>query len=145
MSRARRDRAARAVRAAQQVEDGVKVTAFRSRRQADLAAEAIEAEAARSQELLAHPELTPGLRSMLVGAGIRHLQVLAAQQAELVRAAEADHARWMAARRRVRSLEKLVERLDVTETARRRLADNAEWQDLVTSRASVTGVTAGGI
>ncbi len=136
MSRARRDRAARAVRAAQQVEDGVKVAAFRSRRQAELAAEAIEAEAARSRELLGHPDVSPALRSMLVAAGLRHLEVLGAQQAELARVAEADHTRWLAARRRVRSLEKLVERLDAAEAARRKLADAAEWQDLVTSRAS---------
>lgn len=135
---ARRNRAARAARAAQQVEDGAKLAAFQSRQQVAAADVAIEIEVAATGQLLASG-LAPGLRAMLATAGTRHLEQLHQGRSRLELAAVADRQVWDRARIRVRSLDKLVERLDAAQSARDRLAENAEWQDIVTSRATGAG------
>jgi hypothetical protein len=130
----RRSRARRATRAAQQVEDGAKRAAIHSRRLADDATADIEAEQERTQDLVTR--VGPALRGHLLGTGIRHRHLLEARRDELERAATADSERWSVARQRVRSLEKLVERLDGAQDLRRRRADNAAWQDMIASRAT---------
>lgn len=134
MSAARKARAVRATRAAQQVEDGLKLAAFRSRQQVRETEAAMAAEAERTRHLLA-ATADPALRGLLAQAGLRHQRMLDTARDRLeVEAAKAE-ATWHDARLRVKSLEKLVERLDTGLRTRRRLAENAEWQDLVTSRA----------
>lgn len=134
MSAARKARAVRATRAAQQVEDGLKLAAFRARQQVRAAEAAMTAEADRTRELLA-ATADPALRGLLAQAGVRHQRVLDADRDRLEADAAAAEATWHEARLRVRSLEKLVERLDTGLRNRRRLSENAEWQDVVTSRA----------
>jgi len=134
VSAARKARALRATRAAQQVEDGLKLAAFQARQQVREAEAAMAAEADRTRELLA-ATADPALRSLLAQAGVRHQRVLDAARDRLEADAAAAEAAWHEARLRVRSLEKLVERLDTGLRARRRQAENAEWQDVVTSRA----------
>lgn len=149
MSAARKARAVRATRAAQQVEDGVKLAAFQARQQVRDAEAAMAAEADRTRDLLA-ATADPALRALLAQAGLRHQRALDAARSRLEADATRAEAIWHEARLRVRSLEKLVERLDTGLRTRRRLAENAEWQDVVTSRAGrapahlVTGVAAAG-
>lgn len=134
MSAARKARAVRATRAARQVEDGLKLAAFQARQQVRETEAAMAAEADRTRDLLA-ATADPALRGLLAQAGLRHQGMLATARDRLeVEAARAE-ATWHDARLRVKSLEKLVERLDTGLRTRRRLAENAEWQDLVTSRA----------
>ncbi|MEZ5408083.1 MAG: hypothetical protein R2761_08665 [Acidimicrobiales bacterium] len=134
MSAARKSRAVRATRAAQQVEDGLKLAAFRARQRAQETGAAMAAEADRTRELLAATG-DPALRGLLAQAGVRHQQALETARAHQEAEAAAAEAVWHEARLRVRSLEKLVERLDTGLRTGRRLAENAEWQDVVTSRA----------
>ena len=150
MSAARKARAVRATRAAQQVEDGLKLAAFQARRQVRDTEAAMAAEADRTRELLA-ATADPALRGLLAQAGLRHQRMLDAARARLEGDAAQAEATWHEARLRVRSLEKLVERLDTGLRTRRRLAENAEWQDVVTSRAGrapahlVAGAATGGV
>ncbi len=134
MSAARQTRAVRAARAAKQVEDGLKLAAFRARHQVRETEAAMAAEADQTRELLA-ATADPALRGLLAQAGLRHQRELDANRDRLEADAARAEAVWHEARLRVRSLEKLVERLDTGLRARRRLAENAEWQDVVTSRA----------
>lgn len=134
MSAARKARAVRATRAAQQVEDGLKLAAFEARQQVREAEAAMAAEADRTRELLA-ATADPALRGLLAQAGLRHRQVLDTARVRLETEAAQAETVWHQARLRVKSLEKLVERLDTGLRTRRRLAENAEWQDVVTSRA----------
>ena len=134
MTAARKARAMRATRAAQQVEDGLKVAALGARQQVRETEAALAAEADRTRELLV-ATADPALRGLLAQAGVRHQRVLDAARRHQEADAAAAEALWHEARLRVRSLEKLVERLDMGLRTRRRLAENAEWQDVVTSRA----------
>ncbi len=134
MSAARKSRAVRASRAAQQVEDGLKLAAFQARQQVRETEAAMAAERERTGELLA-ATVDPALRGLLAQAGLRHQRMLDATRDRLEVDAARAEATWHDARLRVKSLEKLVERLDTGLRTRRRLAENADWQDLVTSRA----------
>jgi hypothetical protein len=134
VSAARKARAVRAARAAQQVEDGLKLAAFRARQRVRETEAAMAAEADRTRHLLAGTA-DPALRGLLAQAGVRHQRVLDAARDRLEADAAVAEEAWHDARLRVRSLEKLVERLDTGLRTRRRQAENAEWQDVVTSRA----------
>ena len=133
----RRDRAARAARAAQQVEDGAKLAAFQSQLRVEQASDAIDDELEATQRLVGAP-LSPALRALLLSSGARHLELLHEQKDQMQVTADLDRTRWDGSRIRVRSLDKLVERLGVAQTVSRRLADHAEWQDIVTSRPAGT-------
>lgn len=134
MSAARKARAVRATRAAQQVEDGLKLAAFQARQRVREIEAAMAAEAEQTRQLLA-ATADPALRGLLAQAGLRHQRMLDAARDRLDAEAAKAEATWHDARLRVKSLEKLVERLDTGLRTRRRLAENAEWQDLVTSQA----------
>ncbi len=94
------------------------------------------ADALRGAADLAERQLPIGLRAHLAGAGARHLAGLAGERVDL--AAEADLARHRLAEAvvRVRSLDRLVERLDRAAADRRRQREAADLQDLVAIRAA---------
>jgi len=85
---------------------------------------------------LADEQLPLALRAHLTVSGARHLVDLAGERADL--AVEADQARTelFDATSRVRSLERLVERLDASAKERDRQRQAAELQDLVAIRAA---------
>ncbi len=76
------------------------------------------------------------LRSHLVGAGARHLVALADEKVELVDQARLRRAEFEAAVTKVRSLDRLVERLDEVEHDRRRRREAADLQDIVAIKAA---------
>lgn len=84
---------------------------------------------------LADVDLPLRFRSHLTGAGARHLDSLAGQKAELVNEAAVRQADLQEAVTKVRSLERLIERIDREEQERRLRAAEAELQDLVAVRA----------
>lgn len=138
----RRTRAARSARAAKLVEDGARATLFQSRQRVHQVTAAIAAEQERSRALLGG-DLSPGFRSQLVTTGARHLRSMEAQRDDLARRADGDHQLWQQARLRVRSLDKLVERLGAVEATQQARSENAAWQDLVTGARASNGTTPG--
>ncbi len=89
---------------------------------------------------LANEDIPIGLRTHLTGAGARHLMSLADQKVELVQEADARQAELQEAVTKVKSLERVVERLDRAENQRRDQRTAADLQDLVAIRA-VRGLT----
>lgn len=85
---------------------------------------------------LAAQELPIGLRSHLTGAGARHLMALADQKVDLVTDVEERQAELQEAVTKVKSLERLVERIDDEEAERRKRFDAADLQDMVAIRAA---------
>lgn len=92
---------------------------------------------------LARHDVPLALRGHLAGAGARHLIQLAGERADL--SADADRAREQLAEAvsRVRSLERLVDRLDRAVADRDRRREQAELQDLVAIRAAHDASPAG--
>ena len=88
---------------------------------------------------LADHHVSLALRGHLAGAGARHLVQLAGERAD--RSVDADRARGELAEAvtRVRSLERLVDRIDRAESARLRQRELADLQDLVAIRAAHEG------
>jgi len=84
---------------------------------------------------LAGPDVSLALRAHLAGAGARHLLALADEKGELVVEVDSRRTELDEARTRVRSLVRLVERIDRADDLRRRRAQAAELQDLVAIRA----------
>lgn len=93
-------------------------------------------DALRGAADLAEHELPIGLRAHLAGAGARHLADLADERVDLAAAADLAREQLAEAVTRMRSLERLVERLDRAEAERRRQRDAADLQDLVAMRAA---------
>lgn len=85
---------------------------------------------------LANLDLSLALRSHLTGAGARHLMALTDQKTELAIEVEARRADLQEAVTKVRSLERLVERLDRDAKERASRAEVAELQDLVAIRTA---------
>lgn len=100
-----------------------------------------EADRRRSDALqgaadLAALDLPLAMRGHLTVSGARHLVHLAGERADLAGAAERARAELAEAATRVRSLERLVERLDRAVDAQDRQRQAAELQDLVAIRAA---------
>ncbi len=87
-------------------------------------------------EALGRDDVPLGLRGHLVGLGARHLVALAGEKAELAGEAEQRRAEFQEAAVKVRSLDRLVERLDKTEQERRTRVEQADLQDAMTIRAA---------
>ena len=85
---------------------------------------------------LAGEDVPIGLRSHLAGAGARHLVALADEKSELIDEAGVRRAELDEADSKVRSLERLIERLDEADALRRRRAAAADLEDLVAVRAA---------
>lgn len=133
--RVRRDRVARLGELASEQREQAR--AEKSRADERLAqADHQRAEALQGAAALADEELSLRLRAHLTVSGARHLVDLAGERAGL--AEEADRARTdlFEAATRVRSLERLVERLDTAAKERDRERQAADLQDLVAIRAA---------
>lgn len=131
----RRERMARVAKVASEIE-----TEARARWvEADSLVNAVDRERERALDQaaeLATVDLPLAFRSHLTGAGARHLELLAGRKAELVDAAAQRQTELQAAVTKVRSLERLIERLDAEAKDRRDRAAAAELQDLVAVRAA---------
>lgn len=130
----RLDRARQVARAAQHAEDDARIELIEAADQLRRTAQAIEA-AIEGAGRLADDEVPAGLRGHLVTVGARNLTVLSADEIEQRGDTERARDGWQQARRRRRSLEKLVERIETDLRQRQERSARAEWQDLVTSRA----------
>jgi uncharacterized protein YoxC len=84
---------------------------------------------------LANEEMPLKLRSHLTGAGARHLISLTDQKVELAQHVDECQAELQEAVTKVKSLERVVERLDDAARERQRLQEVADLQDLVSIRA----------
>lgn len=138
---ARTARAVRAARAAQLVEDRARAALVASRERIRALDAAIEDSEARSRALLTQA-LTPALRGHLVVAGARHRQDQERERNELLEVTHTHHERWKHAQLRVRSLDKLVDRLGAVDALQQGRTDRATWQDLLVAHA--TGPRIGG-
>jgi hypothetical protein len=87
-------------------------------------------------EQLGGAEVPLALRGHLVGVGARHLLALAGEKATLADEAEERRAAFQEAAIKVRSLDRLIERIDRTELERRTKAEQADLQDAMTIRAA---------
>lgn len=87
-------------------------------------------------EALAGDDVPLGLRGHLVGVGARHLVALADEKVELAAEAELRRAEFQEAAVKVRSLDRLVGRLDKTDEERRTRIEQADLQDAMTIRAA---------
>lgn len=85
---------------------------------------------------LANLDIPLAFRSHLTGAGARHLVSLADQKVELVGEAESKRADLQEAATKVRSLDRLIERLDRDARERRERLEASELQDLVAIRSA---------
>lgn len=85
---------------------------------------------------LAGVDIPLGLRTHLVGAGARHLVSLADRKSELLDEAAARQVELKEAASKVKSLERMVERLDRAEADRRDQRELADLQDIVAIRAA---------
>ena len=84
---------------------------------------------------LANQEMSLKLRSHLTGAGARHLISLTDQKVELAEQVDERQVELQEAVTKVKSLERVVERLDDAARERRRQQEVADLQDLVSIRA----------
>jgi hypothetical protein len=98
-------------------------------------AEAAIAEAAERTRQLDGTGIPPGLRGLLAMAGARNLGGLVEQWQRLDYEATTQRHHWERARQRTRSLQKLVERIEAAQQAKRRRAAAAELLDVVSSIA----------
>ncbi len=85
---------------------------------------------------LSGQEMPIGLRSHLVGAGARHLVALAGEKVTLVDEARLRRTEFDEAVVKVRSLDRLIERIDDSERVQRRKREEADLQDLMAIRAA---------
>ena len=85
---------------------------------------------------LSAEELPVALRSHLTTSGARHLVALADERATLTMEAEARRAELEVAATKVRSLERLIDRLDRADELQRRRRAEAELRDLMAIRAA---------
>ncbi len=129
----RLDRAKRAARIAKQAEDSAQAIAAQSSRRVRETTDAIGELVTGSHEL-AMVEMPPGLRGLLVDVGARKLSDLDHERGEHSAVADVDRAAWDEARVHARSMDKMVERIELTERRAERRADAAELQDMISSR-----------
>ncbi|MGH1489484.1 MAG: hypothetical protein ACRBK7_08855 [Acidimicrobiales bacterium] len=87
-------------------------------------------------ELLGGDDVPLGLRGHLVGLGARHLLALAGEKKTLASEAELRRSEFEEAAVKVRSLDRLVERLDKSVKERRIRVEQADLQDAMTIRAA---------
>lgn len=85
---------------------------------------------------LASEQVPLALRTHLTGAGARHLVALSDEKSQLLTEAEALRFELQEAATRLKSLERLVDRLDTAEADRRDRREAADIQDLVAIRAA---------
>ncbi|MEM9652375.1 MAG: hypothetical protein AAGA65_09785 [Actinomycetota bacterium] len=134
---ARRDRMARVAKVAAETEEQARARwaeATRAVNQVDVQRESALDRAAN----LATLELPLAFRSHLTGAGARYLVSLADQKTELVIEAESRREELQEAVTKVKSLDRLIERLDRQAAEERERRAAAELQDLVAVRAAKT-------
>ncbi len=133
--RARRDRVARLGELATEQQEQARAELHQADERV-AKADRRRADALQGAADLADEQLSLRLRAHLAVSGARHLVDLAGERADL--AVEADRARseLSEAATRVRSLERLVERLDAAADERDRQRQAAELQDLVAIRAA---------
>lgn len=132
---ARRDRMARVTKAAAETEELARARLAEARRQVDGVDRERES-ALDSAARLAEEDVPLRLRSHLTGAGARLLGTLADRKTGLVEEAESRRAELQEAATRVKSLERLVDRLDAEVLDRRHRSELADLQDLVAIRAA---------
>jgi hypothetical protein len=135
--RSRLDRARRAARSAERVEDEARLGALRANQQLEAARAAIGEAAARTGQVVG-TGLPPGLRCMLTTAGARNLLALGRERDRRQQAAAESTHRWEETRQRARSLQKRADRLEAADRTQRRRAEMAELLDIVSS-ATVAG------
>ncbi len=133
--RARRDRVARLGELAAEQQEQARAELYQADERV-AQADRRRADALQGAADLADEQLPLRLRAHLTVSGARHLVDLAGERADL--AIEADRARseLSEASTKVRSLERLVERLDASAEERDRQRQAAELQDLVAIRAA---------
>ena len=83
---------------------------------------------------LADEDLPAGLRGHLAQAGARHLTTITDERIELDRHAASRRGELDAAMTRLRSLERIVSRLDEAAEQQRRRIEEVDWRDLVAAR-----------
>lgn len=133
--RARRERVARLGELAAEREEQARADVHRAAGHL-AAADQRRSDALQGAADLAALDLPLAMRGHLTVSGARHLVHLAGERADLAGAAERARAELAEAATRVRSLERLVERLDRAVEAQNRQRDAAELQDLVAIRAA---------
>lgn len=131
----RRDRLARAAHQAEAAEQQAQAKLARARLRLRATDDEREAMLDRAG-LLAEQDLPSGLRGHLASVGANHLVALTNEKARLALEAGALQADVDEARVRVRSLERVVSRLDEAEAQQRRRLDQANLQDLVAARTN---------
>ncbi len=131
----RRDRMVRVAKVASETEAKAKAVWVAADNRVKLIDRRRESALNRAGQLSGH-EMPIGLRSHLVGAGARHLVALADEKVELVDEAQVRRAEFEEAVTKLRSLDRLIERLDEAEQQRRQQREAADLQDLVAIRAA---------
>lgn len=131
----RRDRMARIAKIASDTEQLARARWASATREVDLVDRRREQALERAGQL-ADQSLPLALRGHLAGAGARHLVALAEQKGELVVQAEERQAELQEAVTKMKSLERVVERLDRAAQQERDEQEAAELQDLVAIRAA---------
>lgn len=135
----RRDRVARVARIAGESEAKAKAVWVEADHRVRLLDRRRDGALARADQL-SDESLPIGLRIHLVDAGARHLVALAGEKVGLVEEARRRRAEFEEAVVKVRSLDRLVERLDETERDRRQRREAADLQDIVAIRAAADKV-----
>ncbi len=133
--RARRERVVRLGELATERQERARAELHRADRRVAQAARG-RAEALDGAAELAATPLPRALRGHLTVTGARHLVELAGERADLAAAADRARAELAEAVTRVRSLERLVDRLDREARAEQRQRLAADLQDLVAIRAA---------
>lgn len=131
----RRDRVARVAKIAGETEARAKAVWVEADQRVRLLDRRRDSALARADRL-SDDTLSIGLRSHLVGAGARHLVALAGEKVGLVDEAQRRRTEFEEAVVKVRSLDRLVERLDEAERDRRQRREAADLQDIVAIRAA---------
>lgn len=131
----RRERMARVAKIAGENEARARAKWFEADNQVRLLDRERETALNRAGRLSTH-NLPIGLRSHLVGAGARHLVALAGRKVGLVDEAALYQGELEQAVIKVRSLDRMVERLDEAERLSRRRREAADLQDVVAIRAA---------
>lgn len=138
MTAARRDRVGRLCRLAEGEQE-------KARAEAQVAAGRVaaldeeRATALSAAVSLAEQRISIGLRAHLAAAGSRHLAELADQKQELMIDLDTKREALGEATSRLRSMERLLERLDEAAKLRRRRQEEAELADLVMIEAARRG------
>ncbi len=132
---ARRDRIARVAKVAAETEEQARASWAQATFRVQQLDNERETALDRAAEL-ANLELPIAFRSHLTGAGARHLVSLADRKTELVVEAESRREVLQEAVTKVRSLDRLIDRLDQQAREARERREAAELADLVAVRAA---------